>query len=171
MCYVYLNWRGVICLITTLNNMIPWGCVLKEQIIAQPLKKFCPLTEPKDSLPCSRELVSEHFMARSIQSTTPHPIYLISILISPYHLHLVLPSVFFLSVFFRPNACINFLIALVRVLWRAHPILLDLVILMIFGVEYYEACQHALFSASCFKRDQKTKKSLNWKRSSRNLLI
>jgi hypothetical protein len=88
--------------------------------------------EPDGSLPCLRPYPEPNW----IQSKPPHPISLISTLILPSCLRLGLPRGLF-SYGFHTKILCTFLFSRTCATYPAHLILLDLIILIIFGQEYY----------------------------------
>jgi hypothetical protein len=95
----------------------------------------CILWNPKLITVLTRALHWSLFWARSIQSIPSHLISLRSILILSIHLRLGLPSGLYPSGF-PPNTLYAFIVFHIRATNPAHLILLDLIIIIIFGEEY-----------------------------------
>jgi hypothetical protein len=74
--------------------------------------------------------------ARTIQSISPHPLSLTSILILSSHIHLGLPSLSFLLAFTSHQNPTCFCFSPMRATYPTHLLLLDLIFLIILGKVY-----------------------------------
>jgi hypothetical protein len=101
--------------------------------VTQQVNKFSSFTQPECSLPCSYKTSLDHILSKwSSQSSTSRPISLIFILILHLHLHMGL-RVFPSSFQYKLLCALYSFISLMRAMYPAHPILLALTTLPIYG--------------------------------------
>jgi hypothetical protein len=133
------------------NNITTPTCLSRDDHIELTLWSWTLLERPLDARPLDNfpafhgtRMVNTEFtralhlflsLARTIQSTSPHPTSPRSILILFTHLCLGLPSGLLPSGF-HTNNLYAFLFSPIRATWPTHLTLRDLIILIILGEEY-----------------------------------